>query len=103
MLWGSILGVLGLCGPVGIAMILILPDRQMKQELFSQIFNFIGTAGYVNVEQTGENPFGIYTHLGFEYYFNKWFGIMAACQSDMIFRKSFTTNSAFSLEIGIRF
>jgi hypothetical protein len=41
MLLGSILGVLGLCGPVGIA-ILILPDKEMKQELFSQIFNFKG-------------------------------------------------------------
>jgi membrane protease YdiL (CAAX protease family) len=40
MLWGSVLGLLGLCGPVGMAMILILPDREMRQELFSQIVNF---------------------------------------------------------------
>jgi membrane protease YdiL (CAAX protease family) len=39
---GSILGLIGLCGPVGIAMILILPDKEMRQELFSQFFNFKG-------------------------------------------------------------
>jgi membrane protease YdiL (CAAX protease family) len=42
MLWGSVLGLLGLCGPAGAAMILILPDREMRRELFSQIFNFGG-------------------------------------------------------------
>jgi membrane protease YdiL (CAAX protease family) len=42
MLVGSVLGLLGLCGPVGIAMMLILPDREMRQELLSQIFNFRG-------------------------------------------------------------
>jgi hypothetical protein len=42
MVWGSVFGLLGLCGPAGIAMILILPDGEMRQELFSQIFNFKG-------------------------------------------------------------
>ena len=40
--WGSILGIIGLCGPFAIAMILILPDKEMRQELFSSIFNFKG-------------------------------------------------------------
>jgi hypothetical protein len=40
--WGSILGIIGLCGPFAIAMILILPDKEMRRELFSQIFNFKG-------------------------------------------------------------
>jgi membrane protease YdiL (CAAX protease family) len=39
---GSILGVIGLCGPFAIAMILILPDKEMRQELISQIINFKG-------------------------------------------------------------
>jgi len=39
---GSILGVIGLCGPLAIAMILILPDNEMRKELFSQIINFKG-------------------------------------------------------------
>ncbi|MDR2303444.1 MAG: CPBP family intramembrane metalloprotease [Treponema sp.] len=42
MAWGSVLGLLGLCGPAGVAMALILPDREMRRELFSQIFNFKG-------------------------------------------------------------
>jgi membrane protease YdiL (CAAX protease family) len=40
--WGSILGVIGLCGPFAIAMILILPDKEMRKEFLSQIFNFKG-------------------------------------------------------------
>jgi len=40
--WGSILGVLGLCGPFAMAMILILPDKEMRRELLSQIINFKG-------------------------------------------------------------
>ena len=42
LFWGSILGIIGLCGPLGIAMALILPDKEMRQELFSAIFNFKG-------------------------------------------------------------
>jgi membrane protease YdiL (CAAX protease family) len=40
--WGSILGLIGLFGPFVIAMVLILPDKEMRQELFSAIFNFKG-------------------------------------------------------------
>jgi membrane protease YdiL (CAAX protease family) len=40
--WGSILGIIGLSGPFAIAMRLILPDKEMRQELFSAIFNFRG-------------------------------------------------------------
>jgi len=38
----SILGLIGLCGPFAIAMILILPDKEMRCELFSAVFNFRG-------------------------------------------------------------
>ena len=44
--WGSILGIIGLCGPFGIAMILILPDKEMRRELFSSIFNFKGISPF---------------------------------------------------------
>jgi hypothetical protein len=62
----------------------------------------IGTVGYINTVDWGENPFGLYTHLGFEYNFNKWFNVAAAYQSDFIFRKSFTMYNGFLLEIGFR-
>jgi hypothetical protein len=75
----------------------------IEQVLFKYFNMGIGTVGYINTIQWGENPFGLYTHLGFEYYFAKWFGVMAAYQSEFIFRKSFTMNSAFLLEIGFRF
>jgi len=75
----------------------------IEQVLFKHFNMGIGTVGYINTVQRGENPFGLYTHLGFEYNFQKWFGIMAAYQSDFIFRKSFTMNNAFLLEIGFRF
>jgi membrane protease YdiL (CAAX protease family) len=42
MFWGSILGVIGLCGPFAIAMILIFPDKEMRQELLSAIVNLKG-------------------------------------------------------------
>jgi hypothetical protein len=75
----------------------------IEQVLF-KFFNMgIGTVGYINTMQLGENPFGLYTHLGFEYNFNEWFGILAAFQSDFIFRKSFTRNNGLLLEVGFRF
>jgi uncharacterized protein len=40
--WGSILGLIGLFGPFVIAMVLILPDKEMRQELLSAVFNFNG-------------------------------------------------------------
>ncbi|MCL2139546.1 MAG: hypothetical protein FWH41_08475 [Treponema sp.] len=42
VLLGSILGIIGLCCPFGIAMLLILPDKEMRRELFSATFNFKG-------------------------------------------------------------
>ena len=73
------------------------------EQIVFKYFNMgIGTVGYINTIQKGENPFGLYTHLGFEYNINKWFGIVAAYQSDFIFRKSFTMNNAFLLEMGFK-
>jgi hypothetical protein len=62
----------------------------------------IGTVGYINTIQSGDNPFGLYTHLGFEYNFKKWFGIVAAYQSDFIFRRPITRYDGLLLEIGIK-
>ena len=42
LLCGSILGIAGLCGPFAIAMMLILPDKEMRQELYSATFKFRG-------------------------------------------------------------
>jgi hypothetical protein len=75
----------------------------IEQVLFKFFSMGIGTVGYINIIDWGENPFGLYTHLGFEYNLTKWFSIVAAYQSDFIFRRSFTMNSAFLLEIGFRF
>jgi len=75
----------------------------IEQVLFKFFSMGIGTVGYINMIDWGENPFGLYTHLGFEHNFTKWFSIVAAYQSDFIFRRSFTMNSAFLLEIGFRF
>jgi len=74
------------------------------EQIVFKYFNMgIGTVGYINTIQWGENPFGLYTHLGFEYNFNKWFSIVAAYQSEFTFRKSFTMNNAFLLEVGFKF
>ncbi|MDR0505341.1 MAG: hypothetical protein LBH32_00775, partial [Dysgonamonadaceae bacterium] len=39
---GSVLGLTGLCAPFVIAMILILPDREMRRELSFATFNLRG-------------------------------------------------------------
>jgi hypothetical protein len=75
----------------------------IEQVIFKYFNMGIGTVGYINTIQRGENPFGLYTHLGFEYNFTKWFGIMAAYQSDFIFGKLFIMNNAFLLETGFKF
>ena len=75
----------------------------IEQVLFKYFNMGIGTVGYINTIELGENPFGLYTHLGFEYNFNKYIGIVTSYQSEFIFRKSFTMNNAFLLEIGLRF
>jgi hypothetical protein len=75
----------------------------IEQVIFKHFNMGIGTVGYINTIQWGENPFGLYTHLGFEYNFNKWLGFVAAYQSDFIFRKAFTVNNALLLEVGFRF
>jgi membrane protease YdiL (CAAX protease family) len=36
---GSVLGLIGLCTPLGIAMIFILPDKEMRRELSFAVFN----------------------------------------------------------------
>jgi hypothetical protein len=75
----------------------------IEQVVFKYFNMGIGTVGYINTVQWGENPFGVYSHLGFEYNFTNWFSMVAAYQSEFIFRKSFTTNNAFLLEIGFKF
>jgi len=73
------------------------------EQIVFKYFNMgIGTVGYINTVQWGENPFGLYTHLGFEYNLTKWFSIVAAYQSEFIFRKLFTMNNTFLLEIGFK-
>ena len=58
---GSILGVIGLCGPFGIAMILILPDKEMRQELFSAIFSFKGISPFFWILTISLFPISIIT------------------------------------------
>jgi hypothetical protein len=75
----------------------------IEQVLFKYFNMGIGTIGYINLVQTGENPFGIYTHLGFEYKIKKNIGFLASFQSDFIFRKRFTMFSAFQAGLNIYF
>jgi hypothetical protein len=73
------------------------------EQIVFKYFNMgIGTVGYINLTEPGENPFGLYTHLGFEYPFAGHFNILAAYQSDFVFRHNFAMNSAFMLGIGLQ-
>ena len=74
----------------------------IEQVVFDYFNMGIGTVGYINTKQKGENPFGLYSHLGFEYSFNELLGFVAAYQSEFIFRRTFTANNAFLLEIAFK-
>ena len=76
----------------------------MVEQVVFRYFNMgIGTIGYINLVEKGENPFGLYSHLGFEYKFTKHLIILASYQCDTIFRKHFTLNNAFLFGIGLQF
>jgi hypothetical protein len=73
------------------------------EQLVFKYFNMgIGTVGYIGLKNAG-NPFGLYTHLGFEYPFTARFYFLAAYQSDMIFGSPLIMNNALMLGIGIGF
>jgi len=74
----------------------------LEQVLFNYFNMGIGTIGYINTLRRGENPFGVYSHLGFEYNLNNRFSALAAYQSEFIFRKSFTSNNALLVEAGFK-
>jgi len=74
----------------------------LEQVLFSYFNMGIGTVGYIGLSDN-QNPFGLYTHLGFEYPFGNRFHVIAAYRSDMIFSQNLTTNNAFMLSFGIHF
>jgi hypothetical protein len=76
----------------------------MLEQVVFKYFNMgIGTIGYINLVEKGEYPFGIYSHLGFEYKFLEYFHILVSYQSDFIFRKNFTMFNAFMFGAGIQF
>jgi hypothetical protein len=72
------------------------------EQVILKYFNMgIGTVGYINVTSPGSNPFGIYSHLGFEYPLAKHFSILAAYQSEIIFSGGVAANNAFMLGLGL--
>jgi hypothetical protein len=73
----------------------------IEQVIFTYFNMGIGTVGYINITSPGRNPFGIYSHLGFEYPFAKRFSLLAAYQSEIIFSGSVATNNAFMLGLGL--
>jgi hypothetical protein len=91
-----------LCAPNDNQISYICTGIMIEQVLFKYFNTGIGTVGYINLVQKGENPFGLYTHLGFEYQFTKYFNIVAAYRSDFIFRKQFTMYNAFMLGLGLQ-
>lgn len=74
----------------------------LEQVLWKYFNMGIGTVGYINQTDKGKNPFGVYTHLGFEYPFAKRWHFLISYQSNFIFEKRMITNSALSLGIGIK-
>ncbi|GHU29224.1 hypothetical protein FACS1894164_21450 [Spirochaetia bacterium] len=75
----------------------------VEQVLF-RCFNMgIGTVGYINLTGSGTNPFGLYTHLGFEYPFAKHFFAAVLYQNEWIFASPVISNQAFMASVSVRF
>jgi hypothetical protein len=75
----------------------------LEQVLF-RCFNMgIGTAGYIGLTKGAANPFGLYTHLGFEYPFTKHFFAAALYQSEWIFGSPVMSNHAFMVSVSVWF
>jgi hypothetical protein len=74
----------------------------LEQVVFRYFNMGIGTAGYIGLKNGG-TPFGLYTHLGFEYPFTGRFYFLAAYQSEMIFGSPLIMNNALMLGVGIGF
>ena len=73
------------------------------EQLVFKYFNMgIGTVGYIGLKND-KNPFGIYTHLGFEYPFAARFSFLVAYQSEMIFGSPLIMNNALIMGVGIGF
>lgn len=75
----------------------------LEQVLFKYFNMGIGTVGYVPLNGYKEHsPFGVYTHLGFEYTFDSGLILLAAYQTDFIFNTRFGINNAFKVGVGYR-
>lgn len=74
----------------------------LEQVIFRYFNMGIGTVGYIGL-QDKQNPFGIYSHLGFEYPFAKRFTFLSAYQGDMIFTRQFTSTNALMMGISVCF
>jgi uncharacterized protein (DUF2141 family) len=72
----------------------------IEQVLWSHFNMAIGTIGNINLAQPGDNPFGLYSHLGFEYAFENGLSILIAYQSDWIFREAVTSYNALHIGLG---
>jgi hypothetical protein len=75
----------------------------VEQVLF-RCFNMgIGTVGYIGLAGSESNPFGLYSHLGFEYPFTKHFFAAALYQNEWIFDSPVISNHAFMMSVSVQF
>ena len=72
----------------------------LEQVLFKYFHMGIGTVGYVNLHQKGNNPFVLHTQLGFEYPFANHFMVLAAYRADFVFSQHFRLANMFTLGVG---
>ncbi|MHB9293589.1 hypothetical protein Holit_02716 [Hollandina sp. SP2] len=100
--YGILTDVLTLAGEDNI--IFLRTGIYLEQVLF-RCFNMgIGTVGYIRLTKKGAaNPFGLYTHLGFEYPFTKHFFAAALYQSEWIFGSQVMSNHAFMVSVSVQF
>jgi hypothetical protein len=75
----------------------------LEQVLYKYFNMGIGTVGYIDLSDKESNPFGIYSHLGFEYPFCKRYHFLLGYENDFIFRKQLMTNASFMFGIGMKF
>jgi len=71
----------------------------LEQRLWNSFHMAIGTVGYLDYDQSANNPFGLMTNLGWEPDSNNGWAPFITYRNDLVFAN--TTNDIHSLSVGI--
>ena len=74
----------------------------LEQVLWKYFHMTIGTVGFVHLGESGDNPFGICSGLGYERHFDR-LSFAVAYESELIFDRKLTNTGSLQLILGLGF